>query len=272
MADTRNQFTVFTKPWQEKSLPELAALIKEFGFDGVELPVRDGYQVTPEAMATELPEAARIFAANGLKIGSVACNLDEAAIAACGEAGVPLLRICQKVDMDIGYLASEEKIRREYDAIVPALDRHGVTLGVQNHCGKSIGSAIGTLRLIEKYDPKHVAIVLDPSHCGLDGEPEDMAIDIVWERLALVNLKNALHTRENGPESEDVRWKIHWTSGRQGITSWPAVVKELRKRGYRGDYCLSAEFSNPAGKGILMEDAANRLVAEDLAYAKSLFG
>ncbi len=42
--------TVFTKPWQKLTLEELADLIKGLGFDGIELPVRPGFQVEPDSI------------------------------------------------------------------------------------------------------------------------------------------------------------------------------------------------------------------------------
>jgi sugar phosphate isomerase/epimerase len=117
--------------------------------------------------------------------------------------------------------------------------------------------------LVEAYDPKRVGIVLDTAHCGLDGEPDDMAIDIAYPRLLMVNLKNGFWKRVTGPEAEDVQWKVHWTNARQGLTSWPVVARELKKRGYGGDYCLHAEYT--------AEEDVERLIAEDIVYAKSLF-
>ena len=46
------QFTLFTKPWRTP-IPELASMVADLGFDGVELPVRPGYPVNPDNMATE---------------------------------------------------------------------------------------------------------------------------------------------------------------------------------------------------------------------------
>jgi sugar phosphate isomerase/epimerase len=266
-----NLFTVFSKPWPDKTLPELAKFIKELGFDGVELPVRDNFQVTPEKVSKGLSEAAKIFEDNGVKIGSVAGPTDIETIAACGEAGVPIIRVCINIDMSIGYFETEKKIRKEFDAVLPALEEHGVTIGIQNHADYQIGSAIGVMHLIEGYDPKLVGAVLDTAHCGLAGEPDEMAIDIVWSHLILVNLKSAFRKRITGPEAEDVEWKKHWTTARHGITSWPVVTQELKKRGYGGDYCLTAEYSNPSGSGALTGDDVNRLAAEDIVYAKSLF-
>ena len=69
-------YTVFTKPWQKKSLPELARFVSDLGFDGIELPVRPGYQVEPENVAKGLPEAARILGDHGVRIGTVAGPTD----------------------------------------------------------------------------------------------------------------------------------------------------------------------------------------------------
>src|SRR5207253_9475217 len=93
-------------------------------------------------------------------------------------------------------------------------------------------------------------------------EPE-LAFAIVWDHLGMVNLKNAFWRRTNGPEAEDVQWRPYWTSGRQGLASWPRVAAELTRRGYRGTVCLTAEYSDEA--------VVERLAAADLGYARSLF-
>ncbi len=68
-------FTVFTKPWR-MPLPRLGAFIKTLGFDGVELPVRPGYQVTPERVTTGLREAVHILADCDLALASISGPTD----------------------------------------------------------------------------------------------------------------------------------------------------------------------------------------------------
>jgi len=80
-------FSVFTKPWKSIPIPQLAETVRRLGYDGIELPVRPGFQVQPETIARQLPIAARQMADAGVKICSVAGNTDEATIAACAEAG-----------------------------------------------------------------------------------------------------------------------------------------------------------------------------------------
>jgi sugar phosphate isomerase/epimerase len=257
------EWSVFTKPWKTQSLAELGALIKGLGFDGIELPVRPGYQVEPENIGRDLPKAAKLLAAAGLKIHSIAGNTDEATIAACGEAGVPIIRTMARMPRDQKYLEVEAQLQRDYEALVPALEKHGVAIGVQNHCDDFVTSAIGLRHLMEKFDRKHIAAVWDVAHCALNGEDPELAVDIVWPHLCLVNFKNAFWRAKKGPEAEYAEWQHYWTTGRQGLAPWHRAAKVLKDRGYKGAICLTAEYSDEA--------AVERLVREDIAYAKSLF-
>jgi sugar phosphate isomerase/epimerase len=254
-------FSVFTKPWKQP-LHELCQLVKSLGFDGIELPVRPGYQVEPENVSTGLPEAVKNLEQHDLKIYSVAGPTDEATIAACATCHIPVIRICVGID-DSGYMACESRLQHEYDALVPLLEMYGVTLGIQNHCDRNICNAMGLRHLIEKYNPKNIAAVWDAAHNALNGEDPEMAIDIIWSHLCMVNLKNAFWQRTNGPEAEVASWRPYWTLGCHGLASWPRVAAELKKRAYKGVICLPAEYSD--------EPAVNRLIAEDIRFAKSLF-
>jgi sugar phosphate isomerase/epimerase len=255
-------FSVFTKPWHGP-LEELADRVKALGFDGIELPVRPSYPVTPENVEVELPKAAELFRQRGLTIASVAGPTDEATFAACAQAGIPIVRICVAVG-DEGYLASEAALQREFEGLVPLLDRYGVTLGVQNHSGRSVCNAQGLRVLLRPFEREHVAAVWDAAHNALNGEEPELALDLVWDHLCMVNLKNAYWRRTTGPESDDVVWQPYWTTGRQGLASWPRVAAEMRRRRYTGVVCLTAEYTD--------ELSVDRLIAEDLAYAKGLFG
>src|ERR1035437_6972687 len=113
MIVSKNDITVFTKPWgKEVSLEMLGKKMRTLGVNGVELPVRPGYQVEPANVGKGLLEANKILADQGIKIGSVAGSVDEPTINAMGAAGIKILRICVAIDMKIGYMATEKKLRK----------------------------------------------------------------------------------------------------------------------------------------------------------------
>jgi len=262
MGDQKIEFSVFTKPWQKIPLPELGRFVSDLGFDAIELPVRPGFQVEPGDVVTGLPQAARQLAEFGVKIASIAGPTDEATIATCAEVGIPIIRVMVPIGAE-SYMAAEARIQKGYDALLLLLEKYGVKLGVQNHYGRFVANAMGLWHLIEKYDPRYIGAVWDAAHNGLQGEEPELALDIVWSHLCMVNLKNAFWRRTTGPEAEHVQWRPYWTSGRQGLVSWPRVAAELKRRNYKGVVCLTAEYSD--------ESLVNRLIAKDIAFAKSLF-
>lgn len=254
------QFSVFTKPWK-MPLEELGSFVRGLGFEGIELPVRPGYQVQPENVARDLPRAVRILSNHGLKIFSIAGPTDENTIAACAEAEVPIIRIMVPIGED-GYMATEMRVQKEFDDLLPLLQKYRVKIGVQNHVNKFVCNAMGLRHLIEKYEPSLIGAVWDAAHNALCGEEPELGLDIVWSHLCMVNLKNAYWKRSNGPEAVQVLWQPWWTNGRQGLANWPRTAVELRRRGYQGVVCLTAEYSDEA--------AVNQLIAADLNYARSL--
>ncbi len=254
-------FSVFTKPWHLE-LPALAELVAGLGFDRVELPVRPGYPVHPGNAVQALPEAVRVLGARGVRIDSVAGAADRPTVEACAAAGVPLIRVCLGIPVGVTYLEREAAVVRELDALAPVLRGAGVCLGIQNHCGRDFGSAIAVRRLVERFEPREVGAVWDPAHCALAGEPPELAADILWSHLRLVNLKNACWRRTSPPEAPVAEHRLHWCAGREGLCSWPAVASVLRRRGYGGTVCLTAEYSDPG--------PAEHRVARDLDFARSL--
>ena len=61
MTNSGPPITVFTKPWQDLEIGKLADLIAALGFDGIELPVRNGFQVETKSIETSLANAVNVF-------------------------------------------------------------------------------------------------------------------------------------------------------------------------------------------------------------------
>jgi sugar phosphate isomerase/epimerase len=265
------RLSVFSKPWFDP-VEVLADKVAALGLDGVELPIRPGYQVEPATVADGLPRVARVLERSGLKILSAAAPLDETIVRACGDCGVKVIRTMPSIDLaKAGYAATIDAYRRQWDALIPALDAAGVTIGVQNHSGNNIGSAIGVYHLIEKYDPRHVCAILDMAHCAIAGEPAELAVDLLWDRMGgIVNFKNSFRERVNGPEEPEAVFRTHWTTARHGAYSWRNLVRDLSRRGFSGNFCLPSEYTDPAGKPQRMGDDVLPYLREDIAYLKSL--
>ncbi|MDR0450689.1 MAG: hypothetical protein LBH26_05450, partial [Treponema sp.] len=103
-----NRFSVFTKPWKAQSLDELGELVRDMGYDAVEYPLRDGFQVGPGDGTAGIVRLCKTLEKHGVAVTSLAAGIDvhtadgkgevagvnEAVFAGCGEAGIPIIRIC----------------------------------------------------------------------------------------------------------------------------------------------------------------------------------
>jgi len=260
-----NELAVFTKPWKALSLPDLARHIQALGFDLVELPVRPGFQVEPDGIERDLPQAVKLLGERGIRVLNVTADMpltDERLYSACAEAGIGMNRVMfWQHDMD--YWTAEAEARRQLDAALPFCERYDFQLGIQNHSGRFVPvNEMGMYNLVKDYNPRHVAAVWDPAHNALEGMNSDSALDVLAPYLCVVNLKNAYWRRVSGPEAEVAEWKIYWTSGAQGRASWAGVIAKLKAIGYEGPICFSAEYSD--------EERVDELIVKDLAFARGL--
>ena len=277
---SNNLFSVFTKPWKNLSLDELGALVSNMGFDAVEYPLRDGYQVQPADGVEGIKKLTKTLAKSNVKVTSLASGIDvqttdgkgeaagvnETVFAGCGETGIPIIRICQSLNRDLGYHENMDALHRKYDAILPYCKKYNVTLGIQMHQGSAeINGSWDSYMFLKDYDPKYIAAVWDAGHAGLAGESPRYGLDCLWDHLCMVNFKAAYWQRRNPAAlAEEAQWGACWVPARNGMGSWKEAVEYLKKRGYRGTVCLPAEYSD--------EPNVEKYIREDIKYIKGLFG
>ena len=71
------KYSIFTKPFKNISAEELGAKVSELGFDAIEFPLREGFQVEPARAESDLPKLADTLKGYGVEIASVASSTDE---------------------------------------------------------------------------------------------------------------------------------------------------------------------------------------------------
>lgn len=274
------KFSVFTKPWKNQSLEELGLLVRDMGFDAVEYPIRDGYQVQPSEGAKGIVRLCKTLAEFDVAVTSIASGIDvkitngngevigvnEELFAGCGEAGVPIVRICQSMNRSLGFHENMDALRRKYGAVAPYCEKYGVTLGVQMHYGSAdIANSYDSYILLKDYDPKIIGAVWDSGHAGLAGEPPRYGLDCLWNNLCMVNFK-AAYWRNMGKDSKsgETKWNAAWVTAQEGMGSWKEAVDYLKSRSYSGTVCLPAEYDD--------EPQVEAYARNDLKYIKELFG
>jgi sugar phosphate isomerase/epimerase len=253
---------VFTKPWRSASIEVLGETVHAMGFDAVELPVRPGYQVEPGDIGTGLPDAVRRLAAQGVGVASIASGTDEAAFAACAEAGVGVIRIMVPVSPR-GYAATDDEIRATLDELAGRAERHGVRVGIQPHHDDFIADSSELHTLLADYDPRFIGAIWDAAHDALARKRPEHGLERLWPWLLIANLKSAVYTREDGlsPAGDPV-WEPTFVDARSGMAEWGRALAYLAEHDFGGPLCLTAEYTD--------ESDLEAKVAADLRYAKQL--
>jgi len=251
------------------AIGSLADLIADLGFNGIELPVREGFQVEPDTIQDSLTRAVSAFEERGMSIYSVAGDLNEKTARACVENEIPVLRTMLKLQDGKSYSENVEAFQNQCLLLTGALNGSNTTIGLQNHCDEFVSSSVGMMQAIEPLPEELATAVLDLGHIGLEGELEEIAIDIAWSRLSLVNLKNALRYKEGVDERGAVIWNRTWVTGKEGYTSWDKAVAELAKRSFRLPICITCEYKDANHRGLSGDDLIP-YVKEDLKYLREL--
>ena len=261
--DPTTTWSVFTKPWREPQVGALGELVAGMGFDAVELPVRPGYQVTPDEVSTALSAAARELARSGVRVASIASGTDEATFAACADAGVPFIRIMVPIGVN-GYAATGTEIRRVLAGLSERAERYGVRVAVQPHYDDYIADSSELFALLQDVDPRHVAAIWDSAHDALARKRPEHGLELLWPWLGIVNLKSAYYERVDEPASAfgDPVWEPVFTDARSGMAEWGRALAYLAERGFAGPICLTAEYTD--------ESDLVAKVTRDLEYAQSL--
>jgi sugar phosphate isomerase/epimerase len=231
-------WSVFTKPWSGLPGDELGRLVAGLGFTGAEIPVRDTAYVTPATAEAELPKFVEQLRAGGVEPISIASDLSESAFAASAEAGVPMIRIMAPVGPD-GYAASVRRVRQELEESAALVAQYGVEVGVQPHHGRFVTSSLGVLQLLDGL-PDGFKVVWDAAHDALAGDDPAITLELVKDRLGIVNLKNAKYVRSDGG------WKSWFGQADEGLSDWDAVFRQLAAQSYGGPICLTGQYSDPS--------------------------
>jgi len=248
-------WSVFTKPWSELAGDALARLVSGLGFAGAEVPVRDTAFLTPAMAQRRLPGFVAQLREHGVTTISVASGLDETIFAGCASAGVPLIRIMAEVGPD-GYAASVRRVRERLEAAAPLAERYGVQVGVQPHHGRYVSSALGVRQLLDGLPAEHFRVVWDAAHDALAGDDPALTLELVADRLAIVNLKNVVYLPTE-PAGDGVSgavggaWRPWFVPGAEGLANWSSAFEQLRPLGYTGPICLSGQYSDP---GVAVAD------------------
>ena len=253
----RNPYCVFSKPLQMLSYNDLADLIAELGFDGIEGTIRPGGQITPEQVPDELPKMMEALKkrrlgmtimASGINNADDKLNIQQLQVAA--KLGIKRYRMgYHKYDLKKPIVGQMNELRPVLKNLVALNKELGLQAIYQNHSGSNyVGAPLWDLHeLFKAHDPAHLSVGFDMSHATAEGTR-------AWPLHA-----NLLRPRIGALYVKDFRWtknKRENCALAEGIVDqkYPA---QLIRSGFAGPVNLHVEYLKPFTK----ENVPNQIAA-----------
>ncbi|MFT5467418.1 MAG: sugar phosphate isomerase/epimerase [Verrucomicrobiales bacterium] len=253
--ETTNPIACFEKPLQSLSAAELADLLAEIGFDGIEATVRKGGRIEPEKAADELPGLVSALKKTDLEILVMATSIArvdqphaEATLRAAAGLGIKIYRLGGlRYDLKKPIRAQLDELRPQL-ADLAALNRElGLTAVYQNHAGASnVGGPIWDLDyLMKDLDPAEIAIAYDIRHAMVEGSSAwPVSFNLVRPRVQAVYVKDFVF---DGAKPKNVPMG-------EGIVG-EAFFQSLKRSNYSGPISIHSPYLRPANKAEALASA-----------------
>ena len=253
-----------------ETLQEKFALLKEIGFDGVELP-------SPNQWSVEEVVAARD--ATGLPVHGVVCsehwtsplNHPDAAvrakcIAAVREAiadakaygATSVLVVPAVVNKSMPYDEAWRLSRESILQVLPDAEKAGIDIAFENVWNNFLLSPREAAEYVDSFGSKRVGWYFDVGNLVAYGWPEQW-IRILGPRIMKIDVKEYSRKKLD----DEGRWAGFGVKLTEGDCDWPAVMRALDDIGYQG--WMTAEIQG--GDRAWLEDVDVRM--DRIAAAES---
>jgi len=237
---------IFSKQLQWLNYDETARVIKEIGFDGVDLTVRRGGHVKSENVEKDLPVAVNAFKKQGLVVPMITTNVNNAeegihtrVLKAASKEGISYYRM--------GYLGYDDQ------PIPETLENHGkqlrhlaelnqelgITAVYQNHSGGRVGGPVWDIwYMIKDLKPDLVGVQYDVRHAIVEG-------GYSWYRgMELLKpwISNLVFKDFLWQQNENGEWKAVSVPLGEGMVDWPKFFELVKKWNISGPVSVHYEY------------------------------
>ena len=230
------------------SLLEKFQLVKDLGYDGIELDSPNGFK-TDEILAARDATGLDIhgvvdsahwnqpFSHPDKKVRAQGVEAGRTAIRdAKADGATSVLIVPAVVGKTISYQDAWNRSQEEIAKLVPEAEAAGIQIAFENVWNNFLLSPLEMAQYIDSFKSKVVGAYLDVGNLVRYAWPEHW-VEVLSSRIFKIDVKE--YSRKK--QTEEGIWKGFAVDLHKGDCDWPTVVKALRKIGYRGWF--TAEMS-----------------------------
>jgi len=244
---------MFVKHVQDVGIARAAQRMRELGFDGIDLTVRDNGSILPANVKRELPDAVKLIRSLGLQVPLLTTNIlraDEQAIAilqAASSLGIGEIKLGYHKYESFGtFKQNLAGMQRDLDGIEQLAKHWKIRANLHIHSNDHMTAQSAIVwHLIKDRDPSAIGAYVDPGHMTVEGGRDGwrQGLDLLADRIALVAVKDLIWEQTPDPELGKARWKPRVVPLREGIVPWPDVFACLRKLNFDGWVSVHSEYA-----------------------------
>ena len=261
--------SIFSKNLQWMSIKELAPIVKQLGFDGVDLTVRPNGHVLPERVTEDLPKAISILKDNGLTVPCITTGIldvtepsSEAIIKTAASVGIKYYRMgWYKYSPKVSVAKNLEEFKEKI-SLLNALNKIYEIQGCyQNHAGEYFGSALWDLYTVLKdFDPQYIGCQFDIRHATVEAAHSwPVSFELLKNYIKTINVKDFYWLKK------DNKWVENNVPLGTGMVDFKQYFQLLNKINFHGPVCVHYEY--PLGGA---EDGAKQITMSKDAVLESM--
>ena len=238
---------IFSKHLSKLQYWELGEIVKQLGFDGIDLTVRPGGHVVPEKAQVDLLRAIESIRGEGVDIPmittavtSVSDPLGRFIIAVAGSLKVQHFkpgywRYLPNVDIDTRI----NQVRLDLAGLLSIGKAYNIACGFHNHAGDYVGASVWDARMaMEGLDPRWMGYYFDICHATAEGGEGGWhtSLRMALPRVKMVALKDFYWEKQGG------KWSRKMCPLGQGMVDWPRFFSMLAAARFTGPVSLHLEY------------------------------
>jgi L-ribulose-5-phosphate 3-epimerase len=244
--------------------PELGDIVRQMGFDGVDLTIRPGGHVEPRLANVDLVRAFEVMNGEGLGIPVITTAIttptDRTAVPVIALAGMSGARVFRTGYWPYGtspnIMMRLGEVQRDFSGLMGIGRQYTIAGAFHNQVGDNVGAAIWDVqRIIEPLDPAWAGFYFDICNATAEGGGGDweIALRLAMPRIKAVSIQDFFWEKQNG------KWQMTKCPLGQGMVDWSRFFQMLAQANYPGPVTVEAGY--PA------KDMPSALVA-DLQFAR----
>jgi sugar phosphate isomerase/epimerase len=250
--------SIFSKNLHWLNIKDMAVLVRQMGFDSIDLTVRDKGHVLPEKVTEDLPKAISIIKNEGLSVHCITTAITdvsepttEAIIKTASNAGIKYYRMGWYTYAKSQSVEKNLDIIREKMNLLSSMNKiYGIHGCYQNHAGEYFGAPLIDLyTVIKDFDPRWIGCQFDIRHATAEGAHSwPIGFDLLKNYIKTINVKDFQW------QKKDNKWIEQNVPLGTGMVDFKKYVELLKKISFNGPVCIHYEY--PLGGA---EDGATQL-------------